>query len=122
MPIHWEIRHPDRLVIATTKGMVTLTDVEHYLDALVTEGAMPYAKIFDATDIDPKASDHDVMMLAARMRAYVATIEGGPLAFVLNTPEARGFVDRYINLTAAPRPVRVFKRIEDATRWIRNVR
>jgi hypothetical protein len=118
MPIHWKILHSERLVVATTEGVVTLNDVEPYLDAVVTEDAMPYAKIFDATDIDPRASDDDVMMLAARMRAYVATIEGGPLAFVVTTPEARAFVDRYLNLTAAQRPVRIFARLEDAQEWL----
>ena len=66
----------------------------------------------------PRASDDDVMMLGARMRAYVATLPGGPLAFVVTTRLAREFIDRYLNLAAAPRPVSIFRTAEEARRWL----
>ena len=52
MPIRWTISREERLVVATTEGVVTLKDIEAYLDALVVADAMPYAKLFDASDID----------------------------------------------------------------------
>jgi hypothetical protein len=97
---------------------VTLKDVEAYLDALVVADAMPYAKLFDASDIEPRATDHDVLMLGARMSAYAATLPGGPLAFVVTNPVAREFVDRYLNLAAAPRPVNIFRTADEARRWL----
>jgi len=118
MPVQWTISHEQRLVIAKTQGVVTLKDVEVYLDAVVVADAMPYAKLFDASDIDPQASDADVMALGARMSAYVATLSGGPLAFVVKTDIAREFVDRYLNLTAAPRPVNIFQTVEEARHWL----
>jgi hypothetical protein len=118
MPIRWTISHEERLVVATTDGVVTLQDIEAYLDALVVAEAMPYAKLFDATDVDPQATDHDVMMLGARMRAYVATWPGGPLAFVVTTRVARDFVDRFLNLAAASRPVNIFQTVDEARRWL----
>jgi hypothetical protein len=118
MPIRWTISREERLVVATTEGIVTLKDVEAYLDALVVADAMPYAKLFDASDIDPRASDDDVMMLGARMSAYGATLPGGPLAFVVTTRLAREFIDRYLNLTAAPRPVSIFPTAEEARSWL----
>jgi hypothetical protein len=118
MPIRWTISRQERLVVATTEGVVTLKDVEAYLDALVVADAMPYAQLFDASDIDPWASDDDVMMLGARMRAYGATLPGGPLAFVVTTRLAREFIDRYLNLAAAPRPVSIFRTAEAARRWL----
>ena len=63
MPIRWTISHEERLVVATTQGVVTLKDIEAYLDALVVADAAPYAKLFDASDVDLQATDHDVMML-----------------------------------------------------------
>lgn len=101
MPVRWTISHEQRLVIAKTQGVVTLKDVEAYLDALVVSDAMPYAKLFDASDIDPQGSDDDVMALGACMRAYVATLPGGPLA-----------------LAAAPRPVNVFQTVDEARDWL----
>jgi hypothetical protein len=74
--------------------------------------------LFDASDIDPRASDDDVMMLGARMSAYGATLPGGPLAFVVTTRLAREFIDRYLNLTAAPRPVSIFPTAEEARSWL----
>lgn len=118
MPIRWTISHEKRQVVAATTGVVTLKDVEDYLDALVVAEAMPYAKLFDASDVEPQASDHDVMMLGARMRAYVETLPGGPLAFVVTTQVAREFVDRYLNLTAASRPVNIFQTVGEARRWL----
>ena len=118
MPIRWTISHEERLVVVTTKGVVTLKDIEAYLDALVVAEAMPYAKLFDASDLDLQATDHDVMMLGARMRAYVATWPGGPLAFVVTTRVARDFVDRFLNLAAAPRPVNIFRTADEARRWL----
>ena len=97
---------------------MTLKDVEAYLDALVVADAMPYAKLFDASDVEPQATDHDVLMLGARMSAYGKTLPGGPLAFVVTTRVAREFVDRYLNLAAAPRPVNIFQTGDEARRWL----
>jgi hypothetical protein len=118
MPIRWTISDEERLVVATTEGVVTLKDIEAYLDALIVAEAMPYAKLFDATDVDPQATDHDVMMLGARMRAYVATWPAGPLAFVVTTRVARDFVDRFLNLAAASRPANIFLTADEARRWL----
>jgi hypothetical protein len=118
MPIRWTISHEARRVTAATEGVVTLKDVESYLDALVVADAMPYAKLFDASDVDPRGSDDDVMTLGARMRAYVATLPAGPLAIVVTTAAAREFVDRFLNLAAAPRPAKIFPTANEARRWL----
>ena len=118
MPIRWTISREERLVVATTEGVVTLKDLEAYLDALVVADAMPYAKLFDASDIEPQGSDHDVLMLGARMSAYGATLPGGPLAIVVKARVAREFVDRYLNLTPASRPVNIFQTADEARRWL----
>ena len=119
MPISWTIWHEKRRVIATAEGIVALKDVEQYLDAIVVEGAMPYAKIFDASAMQPQGTDHDVLMLGARMRAYVATLEGGPLAFVVTTQASRDFIDRYVNLTSgATRPLKICYTADEARHWL----
>jgi hypothetical protein len=66
MPLRWEVSHADKLVLAVGTGEVILKDVENYLDDIVTRGAMPYAKIFDASDMIPKHDDHDMTRLAGR--------------------------------------------------------
>ena len=118
MPLRWEISHADKLVVVIGKGDVRLKDVEIYLDDIVTAGAMPYAKIFDATDLIPKHDDHDIMMLGARVSAYAGTLKGGPLAFVSTNPATRETIERYLNLSKADRPVAIFKTIAEARAWV----
>ncbi len=119
MPIKWTISHAEKRVTVKSDGEVGLADIEAYFDDLVTHGAMAYAKLFDATNLAPIVSDHDVMMLGARVQAYVKTTAAGPVAFVVASPEARVIVERYINLsTGAGRPVRVFKTVAEARVWL----
>jgi hypothetical protein len=66
-----------------------------------------------------EASDDEMMRLGGRMRAYVATVEGGPLAFVVTKPDALDYVKRYINLVmGATRPVKIFQTVDEARRWL----
>ena len=118
MPIRWEIDQPNKLVRVTGEGTVTLKDVEVYLDQVVTAGAMPYAKLFDATNVDPEYDDHDLMMLAARMSAYRGTLKGAPLAFVVADGPVFEAVERYINLAPAERAVAVFSTVGEAQAWL----
>lgn len=117
MPIRCTISHEERLVVATTDGVVTLKDVENYLDAVLVAGAMPYAKLFDATNIEPRATDDDMMLLGARMSAY-GDLPSGPIAFVITTAAVHEFVRRYLNLTPAKRPAKIFSTVPQARQWL----
>ena len=119
MPITWTISHAERLVTVKADGPVTLQNAEEYLDAIVVNDAMPYRKLVDCTAMQPIASDEEMMQLGGRMRAYVATLEGGPLAFVATRPEVIDYVRRYINLVmGATRPVKIFETVDEARRWL----
>ena len=119
MPITWTISPAERLVTVKADGPVTLKDAEDYLDALVVHDAMPYRKLVDCTAMQPIASDEEMMQLGGRMRAYVATLEGGPLAFVVTRPDVLDYVKRYINLVmGATRPVKIFQTVDEARRWL----
>ena len=118
MPIRWKIERENKLVSIKTEGEVTLRDVEAYLDDLVVNDAMKFAKLFDASDLVPVADDNQLMELGARMRAYAQTMGSGPLAFVVRTTAARQIIDRYINLAQANRPVGVFFTRDEAVEWL----
>lgn len=123
MPLRWEVFHADKLVLAVGTGDVILKDVEHYLDDIVTQGAMPYAKIFDASDVISKHDDHDMMMLAGRMSAYTGTLKGAPLAFVSTSTAVRETIERYINLAGnMERPIAVFGTVAEGRAWIEALR
>jgi hypothetical protein len=119
MPINWTISHPDRRVTVQVEGEITLPEAEEYLDALVVADAMPYAKLLDCTTMVTHVSDDEMMQLGARMRAYASILKGGPLVFVVATPEIHDYVRRYINLAAAERPVKIVKTVDEAQDWLR---
>jgi hypothetical protein len=119
MPIKWTISHPDRMVTMQADGEVTLPEAEEYLDALVVADAMSYAKLADCTTMVTHVSDDEMMQLGARMRAYASVMKGGPLAFVVTSPELHDYVRRYINLAGADRPVKIVKTLEDARAWLK---
>jgi|SRR5690348_10618567 hypothetical protein len=119
MPITWKISDADRMVTVKADGLITLKEAEDYLDALVVNDAMPYSKLVDCTTMEVTVSDDEMMMLGARMRVYVATLEGGPLAFVVTKPDVLDYTRRYINLVGgATRPVKIFDDVAAARRWL----
>jgi hypothetical protein len=118
MPIRWTISHEKRLVVSIADGVVCLKDVEAYFDAIAVADALPYAKLFDATTMDPRLTNEDVMALGARMSAYVAVWPGGPAAYVATSPVAREFIGRFLNLTRAERAVKIFQTLDEARQWL----
>jgi hypothetical protein len=119
MPLQWTISHPDRMVAMRAEGEISLTEAEEYLDALVVADAMAYAKLVDCTTMVTHVSDDEMMMLGARMRAYASVMKGGPLVFVVTSPELNDYVRRYINLAAAERPVKIVRTVDEARAWLK---
>jgi len=118
MPLRWTIDHAQRLVTVIAEGEVTLQQAEEYLDAVVVADAMPYAKLVDCTDMVTHATDNEMMELAARIRAYAGVMKGGPLCFVVATPEMLDYTRRYINLATAERPMQICKTVGEAKAWL----
>ena len=97
MPVQWTVSHQTRLVIAVARGDLCLLDSEQYLDGVITANALAYRKIFDMTQATPNLSDDDLMALGARIRAYIALGEIGPLA---------------------DRPIKIFRELHLARQWL----
>ncbi len=118
MPIKFKIDHTRRFVDVEGRGEVTLQDILDYLDALVTDGGMPYRKLLDFRDVVPRLSDDDVMVLGARVSAYAHLEPRGPIAIVSTNDETDLFIRRFMNLGGAKRPMRLFTSIEQAQQWL----
>ncbi|MBI2767597.1 MAG: hypothetical protein HYX53_17000 [Chloroflexi bacterium] len=118
--MHWTISHDERLVTVIADGPVTLLEIEAYFDAVILAGAQPYGKLLDATTMEARLSDADVMAIGARMSAYVKDQkwEGGPAAFVATSRVNREFIKRFINLSASPRQAKIFQTMDEARRWL----
>lgn len=119
MPIHWTISHPTRLVVAVCRDIVSLADIEAYLDGVVVAGAMPYRKIFELHDAVAGLGDDDMLALGARIQAFASVPEPmGPLAIVALTDEQYEYARRYAALAAARRPLKIFRELHLARQWL----
>jgi len=120
MPIHWTISRPTRLVLAVCKDVVSRPDVEAYLDGVVVDGALSYAKIFELKDCTWTLDDQDMMALGARIQAYanVAKEAMGPLAIVAASPEHQDQARIFGALGTAKRPLKIFRELHAARRWL----
>jgi hypothetical protein len=118
MPLEWKISHPDRMVEVMADGPVGLTDIERYLDNVMVSDALPYRKIFDLSKATSALTDNDLMMLGARMSAYIGLGPIGPLAIVAPSTSVRDQARLFAALAPADRPLKIFKTAKAARTWL----
>lgn len=118
MPLNWKISHADRSVEAVGTGHVGLQDIEGYFDDLMVAGALPYRKLFDTTHATSAVDDADMMLLGARMSAYKGLGPLGPLAIVAPTSALRAQALLFSALAPADRPLKIFKTVATARKWL----
>lgn len=104
MPLRWTIDHPNRFVHIVADGSVGLPEMEEHFDAIAAADGMGYAKLFDASRTDPVYSDDDVMLMGARLSAYTAALESGPLAVIGTSAETAAAFHRFVNVSPSRRP------------------
>jgi len=117
MPLYWTIDSRRKIVTVTCEGDVTRADLVDYLDVMEGAGALGYCKLFDGTAFQTSMTALDMLEVGARFRSYHSR-PIGPLAMVLPPDKADLFARVLGILAAADRPMRVFKRLAPAQRWI----
>lgn len=118
MPVQWTISKPHQLVIAVARDELRLADVEGYLDGVTVAEALAYRKIFDTTNANMMLSDADMMVLGARIRAYLKVSKLGPLAIVAVTDSAYQQARLFEVLAEGDRPVKIFRELHHAREWL----
>ena len=118
MPIIYTIDHKERLVLARAEGIITLKDIEDFSDAVVTQDALAYRKLFDARDAAGTYDDNDVMILAARASAYATLTRRGRLALVPRRNAVPDLAERYINLGNFEGRAMIFRTPREALAWL----
>ena len=98
MPLRWEILHPQKFIHIVAEGPVTLKEMEDHFDAIAVE--------------------NDVLMMGARLSAYTATLESGPLAVVGRGVELETAFRRFVNISPSNRPAALFKTEAQARAWL----
>ncbi len=118
MGIHTSVDRERRLVTSRADDVIVLHELVAYLDMLVTQNLMSFAKLFDAGDQETLMSDQDLMTMAARVNAYALLDPRGPLAFVARHESTRNIMRRVMNVDRSKRPVMLFERTRDALAWL----
>ena len=126
MGLHWFIDSRERLIVITAEGPVTRTEIDEMLDAVAGANALGYRKLVDARAGRFALSAVDLLAIGARVRSLHAGSVGAA-AIVLpgrlprdDEPEdAPTLVARLIGILAsAKRPLRLFKSMLAAKRWL----
>jgi len=121
MSLHWTIDATSCLVTIVAQGDVTAQDVDAYLKAMVDGGALAYRKLFDGSEGDTSMGPEEMLALGARLRAFHGQGPVGPLAVVVPDSKA-DLVARVLGILAtADRPMRVFRTVALARRWIESL-
>lgn len=120
MPLHWNIDPDKKLVTAVAEGDVTRIEFDAFLDDMHRAGADGYRKLFDGGHGDTHMGAEDMLALGVRMRAMHERGPMGPLAVVVPKAHVEA-IDRVLGmLAAAERPMRVFRQVGPARKWIGN--
>ena len=117
MPVHWTISHPSRLVMAVTKGYVSVSDIEKYFAGVTADGAMAYAKIFEITHTPEALSDENLNVLGQRVAFYAQHGQVGPLAIVATSDASYEKAAVFAAAAKVSRPLMIFRELHDARRW-----
>src|SRR5471032_3214365 len=120
MPIRLTIDHSGRNARAVCSGSVSREDLENYFDAVSVAGAGPYPKLFDMADADFAITDTDMLLVAARIRAYAQSgaEKIGPAAIVAATHKGFEQAELFAVLATADRPLLVFRTVAEAEQWL----
>jgi hypothetical protein len=118
MPIHLDISHLDRVVIAVVIGDASADDVRDLGRQFSEAGTRHYRKILDTTAGALIMDDAEVAALVANLRDRPKAEVRGPLAFVVDPRRASPVAEKYVELTAGERPVKIFHSLHAARRWL----
>ena len=118
MSLQWKVSHLDHMVICVSEGVVTLKDFQEYLAALKREKALPFPKIFVATQGKSGMSDGDRSKLAVLLTEFLEMDGLGPFAVVAGSQRNDDMATVFKSLATVRRPMRLFPDIHAAREWL----
>jgi hypothetical protein len=117
MPIYLDISDTDRMVVAVVHGTVTGEDIFGAAQKFAATGAWQYRKIIDVSIGASTIDEKGLAALAALVRTNAEGATRGPTAFVVD-PDRGEVVEQFIKMTEGERPVKTFRSIHDARKWL----
>ena len=117
MPIHVDVYHPGRLIIAVVRGAFTVDDVREAVQQVLASDVLHYGKIIDIASPTAPLDKAGVEAIAALV-ARNSDKPRGPLAFVVSPGQAAENAETFATLTDGLRPVKVFQSLHEARKWL----
>jgi len=117
MPIHFDVFHPNRIVVIVARGVITSDEVARAVREFIETGAVQYRKIVDISGVTTDLTQERLDAIVAFMRNDPRAATRGPLVFVID-PARNHWVHVFAEMTADERPVKVFHSIHQARRWL----
>jgi hypothetical protein len=121
MPLDWSLDPSQQLVTVSAEGEITRADIEAYLSAVERAKAVGWRKLLDLRQVRVGLTEEDVLAIGLRFRQADAAGDVGALAVVLPISEPERAMRLLGFLAAAKRPMRLFKTIAPARRWIKSI-
>lgn len=117
MSIHMDIIPMNRLVVIVARGHVTAEEIAENTKKLIAANVPGYAKIIDVTGSNSNLNRQQVETVAALLRGDPTDSKRGAVAFVVD-PQRHGFAEAFAEVTRGERPIRLFRSLHGARRWL----
>ncbi|WP_020694084.1 STAS/SEC14 domain-containing protein [Reyranella massiliensis] len=118
MPLHVEIHRLSRTIVVVARGEITAEDVDRCAREIVDGNVRHFAKIIDVSTSTSEVTADQIGHIASWLRAGEVT--RGAVAFVVD-PEREELAQNFADATQSDRPVKLFRSIHEARRWIAEV-
>ncbi len=118
MPIHVDVYHPGRLIIAVVRGAFTADDVRDAVQQGLASDVLHYGKIIDISSPTSPLDKAGVEAMANLVLSRTGDKTLGPVAFVVSPGQAADNAEAFARLTSGLRPVKVFQSLHEARKWL----
>lgn len=118
MPIHVDVYHPGRLIIAVVRGEFTADDVREAVQQGLASDVLHYGKIIDISSPASPLDKAGVEAMANLVLSRTVDKTLGPVAFVVSPGQAADNAEIFARLTGGLRPVKVFQSLHAARKWL----
>lgn len=120
MPIRLEVSRLHRLVMIVARGHVTPEEIHCSTQELVQANVPHFAKIIDIAGATSELTPEQVERISVMLRETLGSAARGPVAFVIN-PDRQGLADVFADVTKGDRPVKLFRSLHEARKWLQTV-
>ena len=116
MPIHMDIARLERTVIIVARGHVSPEDIQQVIRQIAEANVRPFGKIIDMTNAMSGIAPEQVLPIAELLRGRPEE-KRGPVALVVDADNKR-FADNFAAETKEDRPLKLFRSLHEARRWL----